>query len=675
MISVVFGGGYFLAFTQSGNNILKPFINSYLKQKVKVASIMIKSFTLKPNHLVADASVNNMANIKLDGDFDISGKKFDFTYTVDAKEIKTKDFNFNEKIYIKGKAFGDIKKAKVFGVGKVANSDIDYKLDLIDKQPQNITAKIDRANLKKLLLLAGQKPYANGTVTLDVNIPKVDEKNLQGKAKLSVVNGIVNSTLVAKDFKITLPPHTSFNLNSDANLNKDTVFINTKLLTSLANLIAKKTIFNIKTNTLKSDFYLDAPNLAKLNSLTKMKLRGDFKANGTIKFANKLLSVVANTKSLGGKTTVVYSGDMLKASLNQASTDTIFYKLNLPNYTSAKVDGDFTLTSIKKLLGKFNIKANGIYKMQKQNINYQATTAGHLKNQKVFAVLDAKTNLGVANLKDIVFDIKTANLTALYSYYLDNLAKLNSLTGQKLVGDIKTTGNIKKDKDLLVKGTINKFDGVINYQLLNSQISAIVNDAKVAKIEKTLSYPIMIDALANAKFDYNLDNSKGKATIKMTKAKMLPNKFTKIVLALRGLDLSKEHYNDTTLVARLSKNLIDFDFDAKSKSVILSIKQGKIYQPSGKLDAKLLAQLEKDKIQLKIAGTTSNPKIKLDSSFLRDKLKSDLKQKAKDKLKAKLADKLHLKSTDTKQIKQELKQKAEDKLKEKLKNELFKKLF
>jgi len=653
LLVAIVGGGYFLAFTKSGNNILLPYINSYLKKNIKEADIKVESLSLKPNHITAKANINSMADVTLDGDFDAMKKSFDMIYTLKAKKIETKDFKFNEEIYIKGKAVGDIKKALVFGVGKVANSDIEYKLNLVDQTPKNITAKIDKASLKKLLLLAGQKPYADATVSLVANIPSLDENNLNGKAHLTLLNGKVNSSLIQKDFQVELPKNTTFTLNSDATLQKDTVLAKSNLKTSLASINLPNTTYNIKNSSLKSDYILDIKDLSKLYTLTKTKLQGDFKANGKIKLKNKILTASLNTKSLGGDTTALIVGDKLKATLSGVATNAVFYKLNLPKYTDAKIDANIDLKSISKLNGAFKLSVNGINKKvmlkklynfdSDRDIKYNLSAKGTLKDQKVLANADIKNSFGDVKLKDIVFDIKTTGVKTLYSIYIDNLSKLNYIAKQKLVGDLKANGSITKDKILKIDGKIKKFDGDITYNLEGDKVTAKVENATLTKIQKTLSYPAMLEAKAFADFNYNLKSSKGKAIITMKEAKMVPNSLTKIIASLGGTDLAAQHYNDTKLVANLSKNLIDFDFKAVSKAVSILINHGKIYQPSGKLDAKLIVKDKKREIPLKITGTTSNPKIKLDSSFAKDELKKKAKEKLdkeKDKLKEKLEKKL-----------------------------------
>ena len=681
LVALLFGGGYFLAFTQGGNDILKPFINSYLKQKLKGVDVVVDSFTLNPNHIIANATINKIAKANVDGDFDISKKSFDAIYSLKADKIEAKDIKIDEKIYIKGKAVGDLKKALIFGVGKVAGSDVEYKLDLVDTKPQNITAKIDRANLAKLLSLAGQKPYATGVVNLVANIPSLDEKNLQGDAKLSLTGGRVNSVLVKNDFKVALPKNTTFNLNSDAVLSGDTVKVNAKALTSLANLFINGLNYNIKNKFLKTPYKLDVANLSKLNSLANMKLRGDFKANGQVRLKDKNLVATADSKSFGGDLALVYSGDKAVATLKDVTTKALFYKLNLDNYTDAKLSGEVNIKSIKNLSGKFNLVADGINsksalkKMYNfdidRNIKYHLTSNGTLQKDKILAVADLKNSFGDIKLKDVVYNLKAGSLNSLYEVYIDNLAKLNYIAKQKLVGDLKLNGKITKAKDFIITGTTNKFSGIEEFKLVNNQLTATVKSAKLTGIQKTLSYPLMLEANANATLKYDLKSSNGNVNVVMSEAKMLPNKLTKILKGIGGTDLSAQHYNDTKLDAKLGKNLIDFNFHAISKSVVLKITHGKIFQPAGKLDALLEAKEGKNNLKLKISGTTSNPKIGLDSSAIRDNLKAKAKERL-DAKKAELKEKVKAK-VDAK--KEEIKDKVKDKLKDQLKNGLFKKLF
>jgi hypothetical protein len=672
-LSLVFGGGYFLAFTKSGNDFLLPFINSYLKKKIKVADIKLDSFRLTPKHIMTKANINSMADVDIDGDFDVIKKSFNLTYKIDAKKIETKEFKFNEKVYIKGVAVGNIKKAKIFGLGKVANSKVEFKLDLENKKPKNITAKIDKASLKKLLLLAGQKPYADGIVTLVANIPSLDKQSLKGSAILDIKKGYTNSKLIKREFKVELPLKTVFNLDLRVNLKKDIAKAKITLLSNLLNLKTKRSFYNVKSNSFESDYQIDIKDLAKLYLITKTKLRGKFKGYGDIKYKKDLVATL-NTSSLGGKIETILIADRLKAYLTNVSTNAIFYRLNLPKYTDARINGELILNSVKNLTGKFNIKADGVNKRlllkklynfdSDRDIKYNLKADGTIKNQKIYLKADIKNSFGDIKLKNMVYKIKNNSLTTLYTLYLDNLAKLNYITKQKLVGNLKVDGHIKQDDSIMIDGHSNKFGGDIDFKLLDNKLTATVKGASALKIQGTLSYPAMLEAKTFSDFNYDLKTSKGKAVITMKEAKLLPSNLTKIIASLGGTDLTAKHYNNTKLIANLSKNLIIFDFKAISKAVSVLIDKGKIYQPEGRLDSKVLVTDNKRTIPLKLTGTTSNPKIKLDSSFVKD----ELKKKARERLKQEKV-----------KLKEKLKKRLENKIKDKLKNDiakdLLKKLF
>jgi len=781
LVIVLFGGGYLLLFTQAGNNLLLPTINSYLDKKVDGAKIDVTSFTLSPSHLKADATINSVIDINADGDFDIFKKSVDMIYTVNAKKIDTPEFKLDEKIYIKGKIIGDMGKSLIFGVGKLGNSPLEYKLNLVDNNPQNITIKIQEADLDKLLIVAGQKPYATGKINLLIDMPNITT----GEAKVDITNGILNSNLLKKDFQIELAKNSKFETHINALIKEKIVNFNSKNLTSLCNILTSNGSYNLVNKKLSSNYNLDIKNLADLKSITKQNFKGQFRANGIIKQNNKNTFVSLNTKSFGGKSEIYYSGDKLKVLLKKVNSKTLLYKLNQPSYIDSKISSNIDITSIKKLTGSYTLNLDGVLNKQiikklhkidlpmgnKINLN----SNGNLKNNKVFSKAKLITTLGAIKLDDFIFnmaknsieslnattkiiggstfvelknnklsillknisskkvlkllnqpihfnglinsniniddikklngkfdliasgilnpsllegnqklnlktngtlsnsivsiptaflksklfnliikklsyDLKKSQLKASYHVSSDDLSTLNKITNQKLKGSLKVDGDIKMQKDLIVKGHSDKFDGAIDFVLKNSNLSATVKDASILKITKTLSYPKYLEGVANADFKYNLKTSKGLANIYMNKAKLLPSKITSIITRLKGIDLTKEHFNKTTLQARLSKNLIDFDFDAKSRSAMIDIKNGKIYQPEGKLDALLNVSIEGDKYKAKIYGTTSNPKLKLDSSALRAKAKEKVKKKIKQKINDEIKKRLKLDKIDKEKV-------------------------
>jgi hypothetical protein len=136
----------------------------------------------------------------------------------------------------------------------------------------------------------------------------------------------------------------------------------------------------------------------------------------------------------------------------------------------------------------------------------------------------------------------------------------------------------------------------------------------------------------------------------MQKAVMIQNELTNIIKTLRGVDLAKNRFNQALLEARLSKSLIDFDFNAKSKDTTITIDKGEIYQPSQKIKALLNLTIDKDSYRAKIYGTATSPRLKLDSSYMKEKAKDELKNRAKKKIEKELKKRFDIDKGDQKQV-------------------------
>ena len=253
-------------------------------------------------------------------------------------------------------------------------------------------------------------------------------------------------------------------------------------------------------------------------------------------------------------------------------------------------------------------------------------------------------------LQNLSYNTEKKVLHAKYTMNNQNLSSLNTLTKQKLRGSMQIDGDIKLDKNLIVTGLSKKFDGEIDFKLVDTKLEANIKDASVLKITQMLSFPQYFDSKANGKLNYDLLNSKANLHITMNKALLLKSKLTSIVKSLNGLDLTKEHFNNAQIDARLNKNLINFDVDAKSKSASILIKNGKITQPQGLLDAKLDFMINKQTFKTKIYGTTIAPKIKLDATEVRAKAKEQLKEKVKDRVVKELKDRLHIDKKKSQEI-------------------------
>ncbi len=645
-------GILFILFTSPGNDLLLPFANSYLKQKVPQAKVVLKKFRLKPGSIGLIAELNDAIDIRAKGDIDLFSQHFDINYTIDTEEIKTPTLTIKEHITIKGNAKGHAEDMQIEGKGVAFKSAIRYGVSLVKQNPKNIKIDIKDADLQSLLIVAGQKPYASGRVSLHANMPDFTPLNPQVDAIFAIRNGVFNSKYIAKDFNITLPAHSRYQTHFVIKTQERRVTFDGSFNSDLANLALKEGKYHLLSNTLSTGYHLVVPKLEKLSSITKTPLIGDFVMDGTVALKNNLPTVTGSTKSLGGIMDFNYSADTLIATLKKVHNATLLYKLGQPKYLSGLTTANAKLTSLKNLTGTFNVQTSGntnrnaIKKAFDLDLGKKfvlnAGIKGKLKDQKLFATLITKTSMANLKATAIQYDLKKSSLRAQYLIDIPDMGKLQPLTGKAFKGDMRISGQIKQGKELVVTGQGKEFGGRIDFTLIHDRFKANVAGATVSKVMHMLDYPQVLEAITKAKVDYNIATASGTLHAKLDNARILPSKLTTLLKQFKIIDLSKERFNNSTFDAKITKKLIDFTLDAKNKNNYLLVKHGKLIKKTGAIHANVDMKIKGKDLQATIRGTTDDPKVSLNGSkYIQDKVKEKiLKSKTGKKFKKKLEKKL-----------------------------------
>ena len=648
LLILLLEGVAFMIFTASGNDMLLPFVNSYLTQKVPQAKIELIKLRLKPSTIGLIAKVNDAIDIKAKGDIDLLGQTFDINYLIDTHEIKTPTLTIKEHINIRGNAKGNANDMHIQGKGLAFKSAMRYGVDLIKQNPKNIKIDIKDADLRSLLVIAGQKPYATGRVSLHANMPDFTPLNPQVGGTFGIKDGILDSRLIAKDFNITLPTNTHYNTHFIIKTQERRVTFDGSLNSDLANLALKDGRYHLLSNTLTTEYRLNMAHLQKLSAITHAPLRGDFLMNGTLSLKNNLPTVTGSTQSFGGTTQFNYSADTLTATLDKIHNDTLLYKLGQPKYLGGTTTADAKLTSLKNLTGTFKVQTSGntdqaaIKKAFDLNLgkkfSVNAGIKGKLKEQKLFATLITKTTMVNLKATKIAMDLKSGVLSSHYLIDIPDMGRLKPITGKAFKGDMQINGSIKKAKTLIATGHGKEFDGSIDFKLTGDQFKADVTGATVSKILHMLDYPQVLEAISKAKIDYNLASGTGTLHSTLDNAKILPNQLTDLLKQFKIIDLTKERFNNSKFDAKIGKKMIDFTLDARNKNNYFVINHGKLVKKTGAIDATVDLKIKGKDLKATIRGTTDNPKVSFDGSdYLKGKLKDKLlKSKAGKKLKKKL---------------------------------------
>ena len=314
-----------------------------------------------------------------------------------------------------------------------------------------------------------------------------------------------------------------------------------------------------------------------------------------------------------------------------------------------KLDYDY-ITLLAKANQKNHIKLYGKFDALSQNfdLNYSIDSIGEFielkeinippntplhgniksKIKENTALIDATAKSTIANLTltNGKLNLETMELFSKFQVDIQELKKLKFITKKELNGRFEVTGELtKKEKELLVIGSTNSFDGKINFTLKNDDLNASIESISVEKLFKTLDYPIVFTAPLSGDMIYNLKTKRGNINSTLKNAKLVPNKLTKLVKRFSHIDLTKEIYNQTTFNAKLYPKEIKFKLLAEGKRNKISIYNAKLKQESKQIDAKYKISINRAELGGTIKGDINSPHISINGSrFIKKEVKSVL---------------------------------------------------
>ena len=457
LILLIVGAGC-LFFSDFGNNLAKPYIENLIKEKSGL-DVKLEKFDLNFGDLDISANVNDAASVNVKGKYSLFARSFDLSYDANAHDLAKLGIKMDEGLSLKGQILGDLDKFGINGSGRIFDSNVKFLANLKDLKPLDLQIDAKALNIEKALAVASLPIYAKGNIDVLSDI-KASSGGAEGNASIKSSNLILNESAF-KDMNISIPKGVQITLNSDITAQNDVLRAASKIDSTLGKISAEKSEFNLKSKILNSDFNLNLPDLAKLESLIGRKISGDVKANGNLKTDFSTLEL-SNSQISAFK-------DALKADAEA--------KYDLKNKNgelSAKLNAN-DLAALQNVLGvKLQGKANGELSA--------ALAQNELKNLSLnLNAMGGNLNAS-GNLSDL--KLKASNL---------NLAVLSALFYGSAIGE----GTINGDAKLSLKDGIN---GTAQISLANGVIFKKFLDGATDK-----NFPS--DLKADAQAQTNIKNS------------------------------------------------------------------------------------------------------------------------------------------------------------------------
>ena len=494
LILSLVGITYTLLFTSTGNTFLASQIESKVNEGQKNVNIKVKDLKLTLNEILFHVSVDKNSSILVQGKFDLFKQTVDLTYDINIKDLSklqniTKQ-KLNGSFSTKGSIKGNEELAIIKGTSDIASSKTSYDIRLVDFNPSNIDFVIKNAKIEKLLNLVNQPLYAKGHLNIDAKIKNADINNLDGIVLINIPNAIVNNTLINKQFNQKLKEILSVNVNVKTILVSNKAKSKIKVLTSMANIYTKNTVYDIKKQALFSDYIVNIPDLSKLFDITQTKMRGQLSLNGTIKQSKNNLEVKALSKLFDGNMNVLLHNDKLKANIKDIQVRKLIHMLYYPeffnslanlnvDYNLASQIGrlDATLTKGRFLTSEYSSLINMFAKFDLTKEIYNDVVLKSDINKNIIKTsvnMSSKhTNISVENS---IIDTKLNTIKALVK------TQIKAIKFDTKVSGLLTNPKIKLDTKNFLKNKVK--DKIMNKISKKLKIGSLLNDTSSNKLDK-----------------------------------------------------------------------------------------------------------------------------------------------------------------------------------------------
>ena len=607
----------FLIFHDKGNDSLRPYFANYLEGKlVEDMKIEVSHLKIDLNYIEFDAVLNDFINIKAKGELSLFRGDLDIVYTLKSNQ---------EKIDINGTVRGSLLDMKIVGEGEALKSNIVYAFKLEDDSTHDVKIKIDNADIASFLRLTAQPAYAMGKVDLNVDIANLEKQSTKANVHIMVNEAILNSETFKEKFAIELPRKVILRGNLNSKVCNTSFQMEGVVKSNLATLNLSRTYYNIKTKELSSDYRLLIPRLSKLMTESGKKLRGKLEVLGTFQRKNAKVYLTGKCKDFGGRIVFNLKENKLNAHMNAVEIEKLLHLFGEKPYVRGKIMADIELDDFKKREGTFNFKIkdtkiiNDIFRKE-LNLNFEEPVDFSLKAKGSITPevieMEAKLDSDILEYSssDIKYKLSSKALSSSYLLHVPKLSKLTALTKRKLRGEFSINGKLNYEDEMIITGNSQNLGGDIEFKFKAQKLRTKIDNISVEKLMQVLNYPQVFKAKLVGTFKYDFLRSFGRFTSTLNQAELLNTYLRGVIKEIRGVNLRGERYTHTYFNATFYKNLVDINFKAQSKSVLLSIPSGKINQVNNKIDAYYKVKVDNRNLEGKIMGDLFDPEITLDSS-------------------------------------------------------------
>lgn len=619
-------------FTPPGNALLKPIIQGQIDKYAPI-KLDLEKFSLGISSVELKIAHNDAIIITLGGDFSLFSQTLDLALKVDARDIavlgELVDTPLQGSFVINTTAKGSLEYLEVNTTSDIAKSFTDIRVTLQDFTPTAILANIKDAQIKEFLAMAGIKPYASGSLSLEADIKGDKDMNFNGNALLQIAQGLVDSTLIKKDFDIDVPK-TTFVTTLNALFDMDKLNHDFSFNGNIGNIHSSGQTL-LKTLSTNTSYAVDLSDLSAFTPLVGMPIRGSFNTKGEVKGGMESLEIKGSSNIASSNTSYEallknLAPDTIKAQVSNLKLDTLLWMIYMPRYADMRLNLNAVVSELDKgLSSKTDLTLTGTtnnavmkkeFDLDMPNTKFNLTSGVVLKQGIGEANSKLDSDIANLNLAKTQINLKDSSFVVPYVATIPNLKKLKFLTGMELAGNFKAQGTAKLKDTLYADFSTQSLGGSIDAKLDHNKLIASLKDVNTLKLFSIAQLKPVFSSNMNGDFNYDTLTEKGTLKAVLSNGKLMPNEITQLAEKYLKTDITKEAYEDAGLNATIDKKLITTDIGLKSNNTAIYAQGASIDTEKGKINADIKFQIKDKYIYLKARDNLASPSLSIDASDL-----------------------------------------------------------
>ncbi|MBE0498216.1 MAG: hypothetical protein IBX43_03130 [Campylobacterales bacterium] len=517
---------YTLLFTAPGNALLRPVIESKINKNSPL-KVSLETFVLRTDRVKLLLTLDEENSFAAEGVYSLFSQSFDLDYRLGFTRLSRLSSiskrRLSGALMSDGKVSGDLDLFKIKGKSDLARSDTDYAIIVKEMKLDKAAIKLSDLNIAELLVMAGEKPYAQGNIDLHLKLFDLTENDMRGSVLLKLKEARLNAKTVHKEFGVALAK-TGIQSQLNASFQGNDLTYSLNLDSELATLFSQGKM-QLQEKAVNASYTVDIKELSLLKSITNTPLRGPLFTQGEISGNQNHLIIKGKSDIASSQSSYDISLDEMKLSqaiihVKDGRLKKLLHMASQSEFADAKINANiqFDDLSAQNLKGEAVITlSEGKFdqKIMKKEFDitlpathFELQTKTGLSPENIHYTLLLESNLARI---DSSGDIKPKNMgtEARYNVNIKELALLKPLTKAPLRGPIATSGKISGDREeLKISGTSNLAASKTSYTLTMKNMALHSAQAAIAGAELSkLLYLVGKNDYAQGKLSLDADIS------------------------------------------------------------------------------------------------------------------------------------------------------------------------